>query len=59
MPSYPPISPVTTSYFTMWAFFDVLFGQSHETIGYIAAAPLFLCGSAALCVKKGTDKLSK
>jgi len=33
MPSYPPISPVTTSYFTMWAFFDVLFGQSHETIG--------------------------
>ena len=33
MPSYPPLSPLTTSYFTMWAFFDVLFGQSHETIG--------------------------
>jgi hypothetical protein len=32
-PSFPPVSPVTTSYFTMWAFFDVLFGQSHETIG--------------------------
>src|SRR5271166_115265 len=32
-PSFPPLSPVTTSYFTMWAVFDVLFGQSHETIG--------------------------
>ena len=32
-PSFPPESPVTTSYFTMWAFFDLLFGQSHETIG--------------------------
>ena len=33
MPSGPPISPLTPSYFTMWAFFDVLFGQSQETIG--------------------------
>ena len=32
-PSFPPESPVTTSYFTMWALFDLLFGQSHETIG--------------------------
>ena len=32
-PSFPPMSPVTTSHFTMWALFDVLFGQSHETIG--------------------------
>jgi hypothetical protein len=32
-PSFPPASPVTKSYFTMWALFDVLFGQSHETIG--------------------------
>ena len=32
-PSFPPQSPVTTSYFTMWALFDVVFGQSHETIG--------------------------
>ena len=32
-PSFPPLSPVTTSFFTTWAFFDVLFGQSHETIG--------------------------
>jgi hypothetical protein len=33
IPSFPPMSPLTTSYFTMWALFDVLFGQSHETIG--------------------------
>ncbi|MGA2042525.1 MAG: hypothetical protein ABSG83_04050 [Roseiarcus sp.] len=33
LPSFPPNSPVTTSHFTMWAFFDVQFGQSHETIG--------------------------
>ena len=33
MPSGPPISPLTTSYFMMWALFDVLFGQSHETMG--------------------------
>ena len=32
-PSFPPLSPVTNSHFTMWALFDVLFGQSHETIG--------------------------
>jgi len=32
-PGYPPKSPVTTSYFTTWALFDLLFGQSHETIG--------------------------
>ena len=32
-PSGPPLSPLTISYFTMWALFDVLFGQSHETIG--------------------------
>lgn len=33
IPSFPPMSPLTTSYFTMWALFDVLFGQSNETIG--------------------------
>ena len=32
-PGGPPFSPLTVSYFTMWALFDVLFGQSHETIG--------------------------
>jgi hypothetical protein len=33
MPSFPPMSPVTTSHFAMWTLFDVQFGQSHETIG--------------------------
>ncbi len=32
-PSFPPLSPITKSYFTTWALFDLLFGQSHETIG--------------------------
>jgi hypothetical protein len=32
-PAGPPLSPLTISYFTMWSLFDVLFGQSHETIG--------------------------
>jgi hypothetical protein len=33
MPSYPPMSPVTTSHFAIWSLFDLQFGQSHETIG--------------------------
>lgn len=33
LPSGPPMSPLTVSYFTMWAMFDVEFGSSRETIG--------------------------
>ncbi len=33
MPDAPPISPLTRSYFTTWAFFDVRFGPDQETIG--------------------------
>ncbi|GAG97705.1 unnamed protein product, partial [marine sediment metagenome] len=33
MPSYPPMSPLTTSYFTHWAFFDLMLGRDRETIG--------------------------
>lgn len=33
IPHGPPISPLTTSYFTLWAFFDLTFGESGETIG--------------------------
>jgi hypothetical protein len=33
MPSSPPMSPLTMSYFTTWAFFDVRFGSDRETIG--------------------------
>ncbi len=33
MPMGPPMSPLTRSYFTMWAMFDVRFGSSRGTIG--------------------------
>ena len=33
MPNSPPQSPLTRSYFTTWAFFDVRFGPDGETIG--------------------------
>ena len=33
MPDAPPISPLTRSYFTTWAFFDLRFGSGLETIG--------------------------
>jgi hypothetical protein len=33
MPDGPPHSPLTRSYFTTWAFFDVRFGPDRETIG--------------------------
>lgn len=33
LPSGPPMSPLTTSYFTCWALFDACVGQRRETIG--------------------------
>jgi len=33
MPSGPPMSPLTTSYFTCWAFFDACIEPTNETIG--------------------------
>lgn len=33
MPSGPPMSPLTTSFFTCWAFFDACVGLAEETIG--------------------------
>lgn len=35
MPSGPPMSPLTVSYFTCWAFFDACGGPAKETIGTI------------------------
>ncbi len=32
-PSWPPLSPLSKSYFSMWASFDVRFGSSRETVG--------------------------
>ena len=33
MPSGPPMSPLTGSYFTCWAFYDLRFGKDGDTIG--------------------------
>lgn len=35
MPSFPPMSPLTTSYFTCWGFFDLTTGVKRETFGVI------------------------
>lgn len=35
MPSYPPMSPLTTSYFTCWEFFDLTAGIKRETFGTV------------------------
>ena len=45
MPAGPPMSPLTVSYFTMWALFDVRFGSSRETMGscILRIAPEFDC----------------
>lgn len=42
VPGGPPISPLTVSYFTMWALFDVPFGRGGETMGdaILRLAPL-------------------
>jgi hypothetical protein len=33
LPGGPPLSPLTLSYFTTWAFFDLRFGPDGETVG--------------------------
>ncbi len=33
LPSGPPMSPLTPSYFTCWAFYDLRFGRDGETVG--------------------------
>ena len=33
MPSFPPMSPVTSSFFTTWAFYDFRIGGTGDTIG--------------------------
>jgi hypothetical protein len=38
MPSGPPMSPLTTSYFTSWCFFDLAMGIRKETLGTIILA---------------------
>lgn len=38
MPSGPPMSPLTASYFTCWAFFDACAGPAKESIGSVVLA---------------------
>ena len=33
LPSGPPMSPLTNSYFSTWSLFDLRFGRDRETIG--------------------------
>lgn len=35
IPGYPPISPVTHSFFTLWAFYDFCFGRDNETMASV------------------------
>ena len=35
MPSFPPMSPLSNSYYTFWAFCDLKFGKDKETMGTI------------------------
>ncbi|MFW6178480.1 MAG: hypothetical protein ACOC43_08965 [Desulfohalobiaceae bacterium] len=36
MPQGPPMSPLTLSYFSCWAFFDLNVGLHRESLGYVA-----------------------
>lgn len=47
LPSYPPMSPLTTSYFTCWGFFDLVAGVKQETFGTV---------TIDLCRAMGVDK---
>ena len=50
MPLGPPMSPLTGSYFTCWAFYDLRFGKDGDTIGQcqIDANDIFLLNSDQL-----------
>ena len=44
LPSGPPMSPLTTSFFTCWAFFDACVGLAEETLGTTTMAVGSACG---------------
>ncbi len=52
MRSGPPMSPLTTSFFTCWAFFDACVGLAHETIGttIMAVGSAFGMHAELVCV---------
>ena len=45
MPSWPPMSPISTSYFMCWSTFDLHIGARRETVGTITIAVAKECGS--------------
>ena len=54
MPGGPPMSPLTMSYFTTWAFFDMRFAPDGETIGTClldVAGPLGLGAEVAQAIR--------
>lgn len=58
MPSGPPMSPLTGSYFTCWAFFDLRFGPDQETLGTClldAASALDLAADVGMIVESMQD----
>jgi len=46
-PSWPPMSPVSTSYFTCWSMFDLGIGARRETLGDVIIAVAAECGTHA------------
>lgn len=50
MPGFPPMSPLTTSFFTTWAFYDLRIGGTGDTIGtcQVEANDLILMNSDQL-----------
>jgi hypothetical protein len=46
-PSWPPMSPVSTSYFTCWSTFDLGIGARRETLGNVIIAVAAECGTHA------------
>jgi hypothetical protein len=44
-PSWPPMSPVSTSYFTCWSTFDLGIGARRETLGDVIIAVATECGT--------------
>ncbi len=45
MPSWPPMSPISTSYFVCWSTFDLPIGACRETVGTVTIAVAQKCGS--------------
>jgi hypothetical protein len=58
MPKGPPWSPLTVSYFTKWAFFDLRFGPDNETIGTClldAAEPIGLEPDITEAIRRSSE----